>query len=212
MERAQGRPVRIGDLAPEFTARTTLGDVDLASYRGRWLIFFSHPADFTPVCTSEFVALAREASRFDQLNCALLAMSVDSLYSHLAWIDAIRALFGIEIPFPIIEDPSMAIGSAYGMIDPDDGDSSSVRAVYFIDPNGVVRAVTWYPLSVGRSVDEMIRLLQALQRTDQGDVLTPEGWKPGGQVLLPVPQSAPALMSAEVPAGEAWFYRSRKDS
>lgn len=204
------RPLRIGDEAPGFRARTTQGDVELGAYRGRWLVFFSHPADFTPVCTSEFVALARAADRFEALDCALLGLSVDSLYSHLAWIGAIRDLFDVVVPFPIIEDPSMAIGAAYGMIDPDAPDSSSVRAVYFIDPAGVIRAMTWYPLTVGRSVDEMVRLLAALQTTASGERLAPADWHPGRPMLLPAPQSA-ELMAATAP-GKAWFYRLTADS
>lgn len=199
------RPLRIGDEAPGFRARTTRGDVVLEAYRGRWLVFFSHPADFTPVCTSEFVALARAADRFEALDCALLGLSVDSLYSHLAWIGAIRDLFDVVIPFPIIEDPSMAIGTAYGMIDAGAPDSSSVRAVYFIDPAGMIRALTWYPLSVGRSVDEMLRLLAALQVTASGEGLAPADWQPGQPMLLPAPQGADQM--PEPKAGEAWFYR-----
>lgn len=205
----QARPLRIGDAAPGFRARTTLGEVDLKSYRGRWLLLFSHPADFTPVCTSEFVALARAADDFAARGCALLGLSVDSLYSHLAWIDAIRDLFDVAIPFPIIEDPSMAIGAAYGMLDPAAPDTSTVRAVYVIDPDGVIRATIWYPLSVGRSVAELLRLLDALQRTASGEVLAPEGWRPGERVLLPAPQRGDAL-GVSAP-GEAWFYRERDD-
>jgi len=199
------RPLRIGDEAPGFRARTTQGSVELGSYRGRWLVLFSHPADFTPVCTSEFVALARAADRFEALDCALLGLSVDSLYSHLAWISAIREIFDVVIPFPIIEDPSMTIGAAYGMIDPNAPDSSSVRAVYFIDPAGVIRAMTWYPLTVGRSVDEMVRLLIALQTTASGERLAPADWHPGQPMLLPAPQSAELIAASD--SGEAWFYR-----
>jgi peroxiredoxin (alkyl hydroperoxide reductase subunit C) len=203
------RPLRIGDLAPNFRARTTMGEVNLEQYRGRWLVFFSHPADFTPVCTSEFVALARAASRFEKLECALLGLSVDSLYAHLAWIRAIRDTFGLSIPFPVVEDPSMAIGRAYGMIDENASDSAAVRASYFIDPEGVIRALTWYPMNVGRSVEEMVRLLTALQRTARGDVMTPEGWQPGGDLLLPPVQDGSAALES---ASAAWFYRTRKDA
>ncbi|SFP55293.1 1-Cys peroxiredoxin [Sphingomonas rubra] len=187
-----------------------MGDVSLRDYRGRWLILFSHPADFTPVCTSEFVALARAADAFAAQDCALLGLSVDSLYSHLAWIAAIRERFGVAIPFPIVEDPSMAVGAAYGMIETGAADSASVRAVYFIDPEGVIRAMTWYPLSVGRSVEEMLRLLSALRRTAAGDVLAPEGWRPGQDLLLPAPQDATAL--ADLHGDEPWFYRRRPDA
>jgi peroxiredoxin (alkyl hydroperoxide reductase subunit C) len=203
------RLLRIGDFAPNFRARTTMGEVNLEQYRGRWLVFFSHPADFTPVCTSEFVALARAAPRFEQLECALLGLSVDSLYAHLAWIRTIRDSFGIAVPFPVIEDPSMAIGRAYGMIDENATDSSAVRASYFIDPEGVIRALTWYPMNVGRSVQEMLRLLCALQRTAKEDVMTPEGWQPGGELLLPPAQHGSAALESD---SAAWFYRTRKDA
>jgi len=202
-------PLRIGDFAPEFQARSTLGEVRLSDYRGKWLVFFSHPADFTPVCTSEFVAIARAADAFAALDCGLLGLSVDSLYSHLAWVRAIHQAFGVTIPFAIVEDPSMVIGQAYGMIEPDAADSSAVRATYFIDPDGVVRAMTWYPLNVGRSVDEMLRMVTALQRTAGDDVLAPEGWRPGQDLLVTPPQDQDAVFAG---GDETWFYRKRTDS
>jgi peroxiredoxin (alkyl hydroperoxide reductase subunit C) len=185
-----------------------MGDMSLKDYRGRWLLFFSHPADFTPVCTSEFVALARAADRFAKMNCALLGLSVDSLFAHLAWVRAIRDAFDVVIPFPVVEDPSMAVGRAYGMIDPDASDASAVRATYFIDPEGVIRATTWYPMNVGRSVEEMIRMLAALQRTAGQDVLTPEGWQPGDDLLVPPSQAQDAAMAE---TGVGWFYRTKRD-
>lgn len=194
------RSIRIGDKAPDFSARTTFGERRLSDYRGRWLMLFSHPADFTPVCTTEFVALAKAADAFERADCALLGLSVDSLHSHIAWVTAIRHIFEIDIPFPIIEDPSMAIGRAYGMIDEFARDSAAVRSSYFIDPEGVVRAITTYPLNVGRSVSEMLRLVHALQATAKGDVLAPEGWQPGDHLL-----ALPASTSAEVGAGADWF-------
>ena len=203
---ASPRPLRLGDLAPVFRARTTRGEISLDQYRGRWLVFFSHPADFTPVCTSEFVGLARAAPRFEAMDCALLGLSVDSLYAHIAWMRAIRDLFDVTVSFPIVEDPSMAIGRAYGMIDEAAQDSAAVRAAYFIDPEGVIRAMTWYPLNVGRSVEEMLRMVAALQRAASGEVLTPEGWRPGDDLLLPPLQEADG---AEMPAD--WFHRSRSD-
>ncbi len=200
------KPLRIGDKAPNFRARTTMGEMSLSDFKGRWLVFFSHPADFTPVCTSEFVALTKASERFAALGCALLGLSVDSLYAHLAWVRAIRDLFGVLIPFPIVEDPSMAVGRAYGMIDDDATDSAAVRAAYFIDPTGVVRAMTWYPMNVGRSVEEMLRLLAALQRTQAQDVLAPEGWQPGQGLLLPPLQSQADQLDTP-----DWFYRLRPD-
>lgn len=200
--------LRIGEAAPDFSARTTLGGIKLSDFRGRWVVFFSHPADFTPVCTSEFVALAKAAADFEALDCALLGLSVDSLYSHLAWVKAIRDGFGVTVPFPVIEDPSMAIARAYGMIAPDAADSSAVRATYFIDPMGIVRAINWYPMTTGRSVDEMLRMVAALQRAEDGKALTPAGWRPGDDVLKP----AVADQGAMLQEGDAiWFYRTAPD-
>lgn len=190
--------------APEFAARTTMGERALSSYRGHWLVFFSHPADFTPVCTSEFVAFARAMPDFAALGCHLLAVSVDSLFSHLAWVRAIRDSFGVTIGFPIAEDPSMAIAAAYGMLAPDAGDSSSVRATFVIDPEGIVRAIVWYPMSVGRSVAEILRLVTALQTADRHAVSIPEGWTPGDPVL-----DAPAVEAAEALESDMWYCRTR---
>ncbi len=198
-------PLHLGDTAPLFEARTTMGHVSLLDYRGRWLILFSHPANFTPVCTTEFVALSRAAGRFAGLGCALLAVSVDSLYSHLAWVRAIRDNFGVTVSFPIIEDPSMVIGRAYGMIADTAGDAGTMRSTYFIDPAGIIRAMTCYPATVGRSVDEMLRMVAALQRVDADDVVTPEGWQPGDAVLMP-PESHQDAMLASA-NGDAWFHR-----
>lgn len=181
------RSPSLGDTAPAFTARTTMGEKSLRDYLEKWLVFFAHPADFTPVCTSEFVALARAHDRFASLGCELLGLSVDSLPAHLAWILSIEKEYGIEVPFPVVEDPSMAIARAYGMIHPASQDSAAVRAVFFINPAGIIRAALWYPADVGRSVEEMLRLLQALQTAEARNVLTPEGWQPGDPTLPPAP-------------------------
>lgn len=178
-------PLRIGDLAPDFQARSTTGDFRMSDLRGHWVILFSHPADFTPVCSTEFVELARRQADFEALDCRLAGLSVDSLYAHLAWVRALNQLFDVEIGFPIIEDPTMVIGRAYGMIDDSSVDSVNMRATYYIDPQGVIRATNCYPHNVGRSVDEMLRLLRALQRVEGSDALTPEGWDTGKRLLLP---------------------------
>lgn len=192
-------PPHIGDAAPDFEARSTTGDFRLSSLRGQWVLFFSHPADFTPVCSTEFAELARRQDEFEGIGCRLVGLSVDSLYAHLAWVRALHDLFGVTIGFPIIEDPSMAIGRAYGMIDDRSADSMTMRSTFFIDPNGIIRATTCYPHNVGRSVDEMLRMVRALQRVDAGQVLTPEGWQEGGRVLMP---------AAEVADGRPdWFCR-----
>lgn len=182
--------LRMGDAAPDFEARSTQGPVRLSDYRDRWLVFFSHPADFTPVCTTEFVALAKAHDRFNAMGCALLGLSVDSLYAHLAWTRAIRELFSVEIPFPVIEDPSMVVGRTYGMIDETAETSAGVRATYFIDPKGIIRAITHYPLTMGRSIDEMVRMVAALQVSYSGEKLAPADWQPGNQLLLPANEKA----------------------
>ena len=202
--------LQIGDPAPNFQARTTMGVVSLSDFRGRWLIFFSHPADFTPVCTSEFVALSKAHDRFEALGCALLAVSVDSLYSHLGWIRAIRDGFGVTVSFPIVEDPSLVIGRAYGMISDRSPDAAAMRSTYFIDPDGIVRATICYPATVGRSVEEMLRVLAALQTVDADHVVTPEGWLPGDAVLLPPHQDQISLLAeANDPL---WFHRTKPTS
>ncbi len=202
--------LQIGDPAPNFQARTTMGVVNLSDFRGRWLIFFSHPAGFTPVCTSEFVALSKANDRFEALDCALLAVSVDSLYSHLGWIRAIRDEFGVTVSFPIVEDPSLIIGRAYGMISDHAPDAATMRSTYFIDPDGIIRATICYPATIGRSVDEMLRVLAALQIVDADHVVIPEGWHPGDAVLLPPHQDQAALLAeADDPI---WFHRSKPQS
>jgi peroxiredoxin (alkyl hydroperoxide reductase subunit C) len=153
------RTLRMGDVAPDFEARSRRGPIR------RWLVLFSHPADFTPVCTSEFISFAKAYDQFVALDCALLGLSVNSLYSHLAWMRAIRDLFDVEVPIPVIEDPSMVAGRTYGMIDEGATSSAGVRATYFIDPEGVIRAITHYPLTIGRSVNEILRIVAALQAT-----------------------------------------------
>ena len=199
---SQTRAIRIGELAPDFIARSTKGQVRLSSYRGRWLVFFSHPADFTPVCTTEFAGLAKRQAQFDALDCALLGLSVDSLYAHLAWVRAIEQQFGLPIDFPIIEDPSMVIGHAYGMIDETSTDAMAMRTAFFIDPVGVVRAITSYPHNVGRSADEMLRLVAALKAVEDGKGFAPEGWQPGDALLAPPPDGNSGLQE-----GADWFCR-----
>ncbi|MCP1472144.1 peroxiredoxin (alkyl hydroperoxide reductase subunit C) [Sphingobium sp. OAS761] len=184
-QKTECRSLRIGEPAPDFRARSTTGEIQLSKLRGRWVIFFSHPADFTPVCSTEFAELARRQSEFDALETSLLGLSVDSLYAHMAWVRAIRETLGAEVRFPIIEDPSMAVGRAYGMIDEQSADSMAMRSTFFIDPDGVIRAITCYPHNVGRSVEEMLRLLKALQTVGGAQTLAPEGWREGQPLLCP---------------------------
>jgi peroxiredoxin (alkyl hydroperoxide reductase subunit C) len=208
-QRDQFGPPRLGDTLPNFTARTTQGIKSLTDFRGKWLILFSHPADFTPVCTSEFVAISRAADRFAALDCQLMALSVDSLFSHFAWIKAIQEKFGVKVTFPLIEDPTLEVARAYGMVGSDALDASSVRTTYFVDPEGKLRASNCYPSTVGRSIEEMLRLLAALQRTDARSALVPAEWTPGDD-LLAVPSQALVDVFAAQTATD-WFYAPVKD-
>jgi len=183
---------RINEPAPDFSAKTTHGNRALADYHGKWLILFSHPADFTPVCTTEFMGFARHAETFKSMNTELLGLSIDSNYAHIAWVRSIKANFGVEIPFPVIEDISMTVASAYGMVHPGASDTQAVRATFFIDPKGMLRAMVYYPMSNGRSIAEFLRLMQALQTSDANQVATPEGWQPGEKVIIPPPLSTQA--------------------
>lgn len=183
---------RIGDPAPSFTAATTQGDIDFpADYAGQWVILFSHPADFTPVCTSEFMTFASMQNEFAAYNTALVGLSVDGLYSHIAWLRTIKdkitfkEMSGVEVTFPLIEDVSMDIARKYGMIMPGEDSTKAVRAVFVIDPKGIVRTVIYYPLSLGRNFDELLRVVKALQTADQFDVATPADWRPGDPVIVP---------------------------
>jgi peroxiredoxin (alkyl hydroperoxide reductase subunit C) len=202
------RPPLLNEPAPAFHARTTQGERSLEDYRGRWLIFFAHPADFTPVCTSEFMAFSKAYERFRKLGCDLLGLSVDSLFAHIAWIANIKERFGVTVTFPIVEDPSMGVAHAYGMLHPGAHTSATVRATFIIDPHGLIRAITWYPMNVGRSVDELLRLLTALQMSDEREVFTPEGWQLGDPVLAPPPLLAPNGAVAAPANGQSdWYFR-----
>jgi peroxiredoxin (alkyl hydroperoxide reductase subunit C) len=202
---ARGAGLRIGDSAPDFDARSTIGPVRLSDYRGRWLVLFSHPADFTPVCTTEFVALAQEEQAFAARDCALMALSVDSLFSHFAWLRLIRDRFAVEVRFPILEDPTMVIGRAYGMVSEHDHDSAAVRTTFFIDPNGIIRAMTCYPANLGRSVPEMLRILDGLQAIDAHGALAPANWRHGEALLAQPAQDLDDVYASS--DASSWFLR-----
>ncbi|MDH7516295.1 MAG: peroxiredoxin [Bacteroidota bacterium] len=187
---------RIGDPAPPFTAATTQGTINFpADYAGSWVILFSHPADFTPVCTSEFMTFASMEKQFEEANCKLVGLSVDGLYSHIAWLRTIkekieyRGMKNVEVRFPLIEDITMEVAKRYGMIQPGESSTKAVRAVFFIDPKGIIRAIIYYPLSLGRNFDELYRVLIALQTADAFSVATPADWRPGDDVIVPPPGS-----------------------
>lgn len=180
----------IGDPAPAFTAVTTQGTIDFPKdFKGKWVILFSHPADFTPVCTTEFMTFASMMDEFAALNTQLIGLSIDSLYAHIAWLRKIQELKwkdfeNIEVTFPLIEDIKMEVAKKYGMLQPNASSTQAVRAVFIIDPKGIIRTILYYPLSTGRNFDEIKRLIQALQKADEG-VATPADWRPGDDVIVP---------------------------
>ena len=211
MDTAASTFPHLNEAAPAFNAKTTHGDRSLADYKGKWLILFSHPADFTPVCTTEFIGFQKHAETFRSMNCELLGLSIDSLYSHLAWTQNIKEKFGVEIPFPIIEDIKMEVAGAYGMVHPGAADTQAVRATFFIDPNGILRAMVYYPMSNGRSIEEFVRLLQAMQTSDAHKIATPEGWTPGCDVIVPPPKTPEAIAKrkGEGYAMKDWYFSTK---
>jgi peroxiredoxin (alkyl hydroperoxide reductase subunit C) len=192
-EQATATPMpRIGDLAPAFTAQTTQGLINFpADYAGKWTILFSHPADFTPVCTSEFMTFATMQDEFEAYNTQLVGLSIDGLYSHIAWLRTIkekmvfRDMKNVEVTFPLIDDVSMNVASKYGMIMPGEATTQAVRAVFVIDPAGIIRTILYYPLALGRNFDELLRVIKGLQTADAFDVALPADWQPGEPVIVP---------------------------
>jgi len=178
---------RIGERAPDFQALTTQGPLSMSDLKGQWVVLFSHPGDFTPVCTTEFVALARLAEEFAKRNVKLVGLSVDSIHSHLAWLRNIEEKLGVKIPFPVIADVDMKVANKFGMIQPEASTTAAVRALFVIDPEGFIQALIYYPLQTGRSTDEILRLVDALQTTYQHHVATPADWRPGEKVIVPPP-------------------------
>jgi peroxiredoxin (alkyl hydroperoxide reductase subunit C) len=203
---------RINEPAPNFTAKTTHGEISLSDYSGKWVVLFSHPADFTPVCTTEFMAFAKKNDEFEKLNTKVIGLSIDSIYSHLAWVRNIKDNFDVEIPFPIIEDLSMNVAKLYGMVHPGASDTSAVRAVFVIDDKGIMRAMVYYPLSNGRSIDEILRLVKALQTSDANGVATPENWQPGEKVIVPPPttQEIAAKRADEGYEYTDWYFSKKE--
>lgn len=194
MENEMNMMPRIGDQAPAFTAHTTQGDINFpVDYSGKWVILFSHPADFTPVCTSEFMTFGKMSKEFKAYNCELVGLSVDGLSSHIAWLRTIkdkihfRDMKDIDVQFPLIDDVSMNVSKKYGMIQPGESDTKAVRAVFFIDPKGVIRTIIYYPLALGRNFDELKRVLIGLQTADAFKVALPADWRPGDEVIDPNP-------------------------
>jgi peroxiredoxin (alkyl hydroperoxide reductase subunit C) len=183
---------RIGELAPDWEAVTTHGKKKLSDYKGKWVIMFSHPADFTPVCTTEFVAFSEIYDELEKRNVQLIGLSIDSVHSHIAWTRWIKEKMGTEIKFPIIADLDMKVANLFGMIHPKQSATAAVRAVFFIDPNRVMRAVVYYPLNMGRNMQEILRVVDGLQTADEHKVAMPANWKPGDKVIVPPPSTADA--------------------
>ena len=212
----------LGDPAPEFTANTTHGEMNFPKdYKGSWVILFSHPADFTPVCTTEFMTFASMEKEFEALNTKLVGLSIDSLPSHIAWLEAIEDLEwkdikNVKVNFPVIDDISMNVAGKYGMVQPNQSATAAVRAVFIVDPKGIIRTILYYPLSTGRNFDEIKRLVQALQKADKDKVATPADWRPGDDAIVPAVsthQEAKERITdlADNEYSLAWFLTFRKD-
>ncbi|MCY3000535.1 MAG: peroxiredoxin [Planctomycetota bacterium] len=185
---------RIGDLAPDFKALTTQGELELSKWQdGKWVILFSHPADFTPVCSTELTEFARRSAEFDKLNTKLIGLSIDSIHSHMAWRENLKAILGVSINYPMIADIDMKVAKLYGMLHDNASATATVRAVFLIDPKRVVRALVYYPLNVGRNIDEIVRLLTGLQTADKHGCACPVNWQPGDKVIVPPPKNETEL-------------------
>ncbi len=182
---------RIGDVAPDFTATTTQSPaMKFSDWQGdSWVVFFSHPADFTPVCTTELSEFARRADEFSKVNTKLLGLSIDSIHSHLAWLENMKQIMGVRIPYPMVADLDMKVASQYGMVHPGESSTVTVRTVFVIDPKRTIRAIIYYPLNAGRNVDEIMRLVTALQTVDAHSCATPVNWRPGEKVVVPPPKT-----------------------
>jgi peroxiredoxin (alkyl hydroperoxide reductase subunit C) len=191
VQEPRGLP-RLGMPAPQFEAPTTHGTIRLEDFKGSWLILFSHPADFTPVCTTEFMAFAAIRDELRGLECELMGLSIDSVYSHIAWVRNIEEKMGIKIDFPVIADLNKDVATLYGMVSPGESRTETSRCVFIIDPQQVVRAMIYYPLTTGRNMDEILRLIRALKTTDANGVSTPANWQPGDKVIVPAPQTQEA--------------------
>ena len=207
---------RINEPAPDFEAKSTHGVIRLSNYtsKGKWVLLFSHPADFTPVCTTEFVEFSRRNPEFEKRNVQLIGNSIDSVYSHIAWVLNIEKNFGVKVPFPVIADLDQKVARAYGMVHEAVSDTAAVRAVFFIDPKGIIRSLLYYPLSLGRNMDELLRVVDALQTADANGVSTPANWRPGDPVIVPAPTTqADAEKRAQGAAGlevTDWYLSKKK--
>jgi peroxiredoxin (alkyl hydroperoxide reductase subunit C) len=181
---------RIGDQAPDFTAMTTQGELTFSKWaEGSWVVFFSHPADFTPVCSTELTEFAKRQAEFDKRGVKLIGLSIDSIHSHVAWRENLNSIYKVKIGYPMVADSNMSVAAKYGMIHPGASSTVTVRCVFVIDPKRVVRAIVYYPLNVGRNIDEVVRIVDALQTVDKHGVACPVNWQPGEKVIVPPPKT-----------------------
>lgn len=189
---------RIGDIAPDFESMTTVGPIKFSEYiKDSWSIFFSHPADFTPVCTTEMSGFAVDQKFFDDKNTKLIGLSIDSIHAHIAWVNNVKKNSGILFEFPIVADIDMSVSKKYGMLQPGESETAAVRAVFFIDPNQKIRLIMYYPLNVGRNMDEIKRALIALQTSDEHKVALPLNWQPGDKAIVPPPKTVNDMLERE---------------
>ena len=211
MEQVVSMP-RLGEKAPEFEAPTTHGVLKLSDFKGSWLIIFSHPADFTPVCTTEFMAFAQIHPELKKRGCELMGLSVDSVTSHIAWVRNIEEKTGVKISFPVIADLNKDVSMKFGMVHPGQSKTETVRCVFVIDPNQVIRLILYYPLTTGRNMDEILRVIDALQTSDASKVATPANWRPGDMVIVP-PPSTQEMAEERLNQGYEcvdWYFCKRK--
>lgn len=204
---------RIGDLAPDFKAVTTKGQIQFSDFaKDKWVVMFSHPADFTPVCTTEMSGFALRKSEFDALNTELVGLSIDSIHSHLAWVNNVKEKTGVYFDFPIIADIDMKVSKLYGMLQPNESETAAVRAVFFIDPSKKIRLIMYYPLNVGRNMDEILRVLEALQVADKYKVALPLNWVKGEKVIVPPPKTLDEMNAriADTSLEKTDFYLAKK--
>lgn len=193
-EAVSGAIPRIGEVAPDFVAETTQGVIKFSEWQGgKWVVLFSHPADFTPVCTTELAEFARRNEEFAKRDTKLIGLSIDSIHSHMAWLQNIKERLGVEIPYPLIADIDMKVAQKFGMLHPEASSTATVRAVFFINPDRKVQALVYYPLTNGRNIDEVVRLLDSLQTSAKHSVATPANWRPGEKVIIPPPRNVEAL-------------------
>jgi peroxiredoxin (alkyl hydroperoxide reductase subunit C) len=205
---------RIGDVAPDFEAVTTKGKIKLSDYANdKWIVMFSHPADFTPVCTTEMSGFAMRKAEFDALNTELLGLSIDSVHAHLGWVSNVKEKTGVYFDFPIIADIDMKVSKLYGMLQPNESETAAVRAVFFIDPEKKIRLIMYYPLNVGRNMNEILRALEALQTSDKYKVAMPLDWKKGDKVIVPPPKTLEEMEArmADDSIEKTDFYLAKKE-